>query len=114
MGLIAALVFIPLAVAVLLMLFRTDRVRDVIVVGFAAIIAVVSVATAVAYLGKPTSFAFTPELSLAGNYVAVAVDLFLCGFVFVQGDSLPQPHHARALCRPACGVDLVRVVRPAS
>lgn len=84
MGLIAALVFIPLAVAVLLMLFRTDRVRDVIVVGSAAIIAVVSVATAVAYLGKPTSFAFTPELSLAGNYVAVAVDLFLCGFVFVQ------------------------------
>lgn len=84
MGLIAALVFIPLAVAVLLMLFRTDCVRDVIVVGSAAIIAVVSVATAVAYLGKPTSFAFTPELSLAGNYVAVAVDLFLCGFVFVQ------------------------------
>ena len=84
MSLLGILIAFPLLVAVALLAFRTDRARDAIVVLSAAVIGIASVCVAVAFLGNPTTFPFDPGLSLVGNYIAVAVDLFLCGFVFVQ------------------------------
>ena len=83
MALLGFLIAFPLLVAVALMFLRTDSARDPLVIGSAAIIAIASVACAVVYMGNPTTFAMTPELSLVGNYIAVGIDLFLCGLVFV-------------------------------
>lgn len=82
MALLGFLIAFPLLVAIVLMAFRKDSVRDPLVIGSAAVIGVASVACAVTFMGNPSTFAMTPEMSLAGNYVAVAVDLFLCGLVF--------------------------------
>ena len=82
MALLGFLIAFPLLVAIALMAFRKDSVRDPLVIGSAAVIGVASVACAVTFMGSPSTFAMTPEMSLAGNYVAVAVDLFLCGLVF--------------------------------
>lgn len=82
MALLGFLIAFPLLVAIALMAFRKDSVRDPLVIGSAVVIGVASVACAVTFMGNPSTFAMTPEMSLAGNYVAVAVDLFLCGLVF--------------------------------
>ena len=83
MALLGFLIVFPLVVAIALMMLREDRVRDPLVIGSAVITGIASVACAVTYMGNPTVFAMTPEASLLGNYAAVAVDLFLCGLVFV-------------------------------
>ncbi len=84
MALLGFLIAFPLIVAIALMLFKNDAQRDPLVVGSAVVIAIASIITAVTYMGNPTTFAMSPDVSLMGNYVAVAVDLFLCGFVFVM------------------------------
>ena len=83
MALLGFLIAFPLVVAIALMFLRSDRARDPLVIASAVVIGIASVATAAVYMGNPATFAMTPDVSLAGNYVAVAVDLFLCGLVFV-------------------------------
>ncbi|MBM6904782.1 NADH-quinone oxidoreductase subunit H [Collinsella tanakaei] len=83
MALLGFLIAFPLVVAIALMFLRTDTVRDPLVIGSAVIIGIASIITAVTFMGNPTTFAFSSETSLIGNYLATATDLFLCGFVFV-------------------------------
>lgn len=92
MNLIGFLFLFPLVAAALLLVFRDDAQRGPIVVCSAAVIAIAAVATAATYLNNPTFFTVPASVSLAGNYLAVFIDLVLCAVVLnfaVRWKSVP-------------------------
>lgn len=78
---IGFLIVFSLLVALAMRLIREDRLRDPVAIASAAVIAAASAVTAVLYLNNPAFFRMDAALSLAGNYVAVGIDLLLCAVV---------------------------------
>ncbi len=82
MILIDSLVVFPLIAAVLLLIGRTDAVRDVIVVASAAIIAVLSIVLAAQYLGAPTTYFMfeSPVIDALVPLISIAICATICAF----------------------------------
>jgi ech hydrogenase subunit A len=80
--LIDSLVVFPLIAAVLLLIGRTDAVRDVIVVASAAIIAVLSIVLAAQYLGAPTTYFMfeSPVIDALVPLISIAICATICAF----------------------------------
>ena len=83
MALLGVLIAIPLVVAALMLLLKQDSQRDPVAIAGAGATALAAIATGVLYMNNPQFFVMSPGLSLAGNYVAVAIDLLLCAVVLV-------------------------------
>ena len=83
MAMLAFLTAFPLLTALFLLVCKRDNQRDPIVIVSAAVIAVTAIASAAAFLNNPTSFSVPADVSLAGNFIAVGIDLLLCGVVLV-------------------------------
>ncbi|MEE8722572.1 MAG: proton-conducting transporter membrane subunit [Eggerthellaceae bacterium] len=82
MILIDSLVVFPLIAAVLLLIGRTDAVRDVIVVASAVIIAVLSIVLAAQYLGAPTTYFMfeSPVIDALVPLISIAICATICAF----------------------------------
>ncbi len=82
MILIDSLVMFPLIAAVLLLIGRTDAVRDVIVVASAVIIAVLSIVLAAQYLGAPTTYFMfeSPVIDALVPLISIAICATICAF----------------------------------
>lgn len=82
MILIDTLVVFPLIAAVLLLIGRTDAVRDVIVVASAVIIAVLSIVLAAQYLGAPTTYFMfeSPVIDALVPLISIAICATICAF----------------------------------
>jgi ech hydrogenase subunit A len=80
--LIDSLVVFPLIAAVLLLIGRTDAVRDVIVVASAVIIAVLSIVLAAQYLGAPTTYFMfeSPVIDALVPLISIAICATICAF----------------------------------
>lgn len=91
MGLLCFLFAFPLLVALVLLFVREDAARDRIVIASAVATAVASIAFAATFLNAPAHLAVPRDLSLAGNFVAVGVDLLLCGVVLRYAISFRDP-----------------------
>lgn len=83
MALLGVLIAIPLVVAALMLFLKQDSQRDPVAIAGAGATALAAIATGVLYMNNPQFFVMSPGLSLAGNYVAVAIDLLLCAVVLV-------------------------------
>ena len=83
MALLGILFAIPLAISVLMLVFRQDRQRDPIAIAGAAATALASVAVGATYMNAPQFFEMPQALSVAGNYLAVFIDLLLCAVVLL-------------------------------
>ena len=82
MELIASLILVPCVAALLLLVVRGDRARDVLTVGFAAVIVVLSIVFAVQFAGPDVAVIELPaELSHPLSYVNLAIDLTVALFV---------------------------------
>ena len=82
MELIASLILVPCVAALLLLVVRSDRARDVLTIGFAAVIAVLSIVFAVKFAGPDVAVIELPtELSHPLSYVNLAIDLTVALFV---------------------------------
>lgn len=83
MALLGVLIAVPLVVAALMLFLKQDSQRDPVAIAGAGATALAAIATGVLYMNNPQFFVMSPGLSLAGNYVAVAIDLLLCAVVLV-------------------------------
>ncbi len=82
MELIASLILVPCVAALLLLVVRGDRARDVLTIGFAVVIAVLSIVFAVQFAGPDIAVIELPaELSHPLSYVNLAIDLTVALFV---------------------------------
>ena len=77
------MIAVPLVVAALMLFLKQDSQRDPVAIAGAGATALAAIATGVLYMNNPQFFVMSPGLSLAGNYVAVAIDLLLCAVVLV-------------------------------
>ena len=82
MELIASLILVPCVAALLLLVVRGDRARDVLTVGFAAVIAVLSIVFAVQFAGPDVAVVELPvEFAMPLSYVNLVIDLTVALFV---------------------------------
>lgn len=81
MAMLSFLIAFPLLAAITLLAAKRDAARDPIAIASASAIGVASIGFAAAFLNNPTYLELPAGLSLAGNFLAVGIDLLLCGIV---------------------------------
>ena len=92
MELIASLIVVPVVAALLLLVIKNDRARDAIAIAFAALIAVLSIAFAVAFAGPGTyEFALPAEWGHPLSLVNLAIDLAVAIFVVCYAVRYKRP-----------------------
>ena len=92
MELITSLVVVPCLAALLLLVVKADKARDVIVVAFAAAIAVLSIVFAVLYAGPGFhEFELPAALSHPLSYVNLLIDLAVALFVVCYAVRYKRP-----------------------
>ena len=92
MELIVSLIVVPVVAALLLLVVRNDRARDVIGVAFAALIAVLSIAFAVVFAGTgPVDYSVTPNLENLLSLVSLAIDLVVAAFIVCYAVRYKRP-----------------------
>ncbi len=81
MGTILFLIFFPMVIAFILLVVKADKGRDVIVIGSAAIIAIMSIVVAIQYAGGGGEFfSFNGEIV---NYIMMIVEAGLCIYIVI-------------------------------
>lgn len=82
MEIIVSLVVVPCIAALLMLAIRTDKVRDILAVGFAVAIGVLSIVFSVMYLGSdPVYFELPAEWSGALSMVNFAIEMAVGAFI---------------------------------
>lgn len=83
MGTILFLILFPMVIAFILLVAKSDKARDVIVIGAAAIIAAMSIVVAVLFAGGGMeSFSFDGEVV---SYIMMIIEIGLCIYIIVTG-----------------------------
>ena len=81
MGTILFLIFFPMVIAFILLVVKADKGRDVIVIGSAAIIAIMSIVVAIQYAaGGGEFFSFDGEIV---NYIMMVIEAGLCIYIII-------------------------------
>ena len=83
MGTILFLIFFPILIALILLVSKSDKVRDVIVKIAALAIAAVSIAVAVQYF-KPGGESFPVHIEVV-NYVMMVIEALLAIYIICMG-----------------------------
>ncbi len=83
MFVIAALIGTPILAALLLLVFRGDKVRTVVVIAAAALLVVLALVLTMQYLFQPSGFV-VPHAELF-NYLALGIDLICCLYIIYRG-----------------------------
>ena len=92
MELIASLIVVPVVAALLLLAIKNDRARDMVVIAFAALIALLSIAFAVVFAGPGTyEFALPAEWGHPLSLVNLAIDLTVAIFVVCYAVRYKRP-----------------------
>ena len=82
MELIVSLIMVPCAAALLMLVVRADKARDVLACAFALAIGLISIAFAALYLGpEPLYFELAPQYSEALSLLNAAIDLTVGAFI---------------------------------
>ena len=92
MELIASLIVVPVVAALLLLVIKNDRARDVVAIAFAALIALLSIAFAVVFAGPGTyEFALPAEWGHPLSLANLAIDLTVAIFVVCYAVRYKRP-----------------------
>lgn len=92
MELIASLIVVPVVAALLLLVIKNDRARDVIAIAFAALIAVLSIAFAVVFMGSgPVDYRVTPNLESLLSFASLVIDLVVAAFIVCYAVRYKRP-----------------------
>lgn len=88
----AFLILFPVLVALVLMFVRNDRARSYITVIGALVIACGSIFCAVQFLSPETHvFPVSDTAAMVIDYVALAIEVILCLYIFVKGVYYKKP-----------------------
>ncbi len=83
MGTILFLILFPMVIAFILLVAKSDKARDVIVIGSAAIIAAMSIVVAILFgAGGMESFSFNGEVV---SYIMMIIEIGLCVYIIITG-----------------------------
>lgn len=83
MGTILFLILFPMVIAFILLVAKSDKARDVIVIGAAAIIAAMSIVVAILFgAGGMESFSFNGEVV---SYIMMIIEIGLCVYIIITG-----------------------------
>lgn len=83
MGTILFLIFFPMVIAFILLVAKSDKARDVVVIGAAAIIAAMSIVVAIIFAARGGEyFSFDGEIV---NYIMMVVEVGLCIYIIITG-----------------------------
>ena len=82
MGTILFLIFFPMVIAFILLVAKADKVRDIIVVASAIIMAAMSIYVAIQHFGGGEFFSFDGEIV---NYLMMIVEAGLCIYIVITG-----------------------------
>ena len=92
MELIVSLIVVPVVAALLLLVIKNDRARDAIAIAFAALIAVLSIAFAVVFMGSgPVDYRVTPNLESSLSFVSLVIDLVVAAFIVCYAVRYKRP-----------------------
>ena len=83
MGTILFMILFPMVIAFILLVAKSDKARDVIVIGAAAVIAAMSIVVAILFAaGGIEYFSFDGEVV---SYIMMAIEVVLCIYIIVIG-----------------------------